>query len=680
MTLYGEPTVWLEQFPQDRPTEIHCDHLELRYTGEVIRARSWTPSWGDSLDRDLYFRIVLMNRRRGNLRPRISDPRIAVCFPGAGLSRRHSAFVNELAGIRETKAIYLGSSDSDADLIRTTLRRREERLEQELLGEESVRYSQGAVVNGSANALDPAGVFSGIDPNEWFQRLAGDLLGQAYPVLPVNTSDLRRAVTPEDPLELHRSIFDHPGADSGPLSTLGPALGISSHSSPEEFDPSGCHVFELLRQWLTQQPDPAELQAANHYLAHKVSLTHPLAQLYLLSFVNRESPSVEIKLESRDGVSTVSGKPLLTRRLTGDLIPSLRFHSEMFENGGRIGSESGVEWEDTLHHLSLLSPNLAAHSQSGDMATAEAVLAHDIDSLTQDVSRSHGLLAQLYQANGEYEFAGLAEALERLASILGVASAGYKEVYQRIRSLYPDLRSMENDVSEMRRMAEIGEILPEMLVHRSYLDGAEISPSAMPSLWVDRQGLRATLSLTGLTHPPGTDWESLTQDLDRFKSSYTAAYRDHHTRLYQALPAYRRDLEAARRNSRALTLLNTIPELLGREGPELAESLGTLDVGPACDVESDRLQLEDRPICQSCQITLEQTLPVDELRRIGSAIDSALAIQNEKLSNLLVGKIMQNAGDPRLDDFIRIVQTSDLSALSNTLNQDMVDFIRRLLA
>ena len=41
---------------------------------------------------------------------------------------------------------------------------------------------------------------------------------------------------------------------------------------------------------------------------------------------------------------------------------------------------------------------------------------------------------------------------------------------------------------------------------------------------------------------------------------------------------------------------------------------------------------------------------------------------------------MQDAGDPRLDDLIKIVQTSDLSALSNTMNRDMADFIHRILA
>ena len=47
---------------------------------------------------------------------------------------------------------------------------------------------------------------------------------------------------------------------------------------------------------------------------------------------------------------------------------------------------------------------------------------------------------------------------------------------------------------------------------------------------------------------------------------------------------------------------------------------------------------------------------------------------------MLVERILHGQADGRLDDFLKIVQASDLSALATTLNQEMLDFIRRLLA
>jgi hypothetical protein len=66
--------------------------------------------------------------------------------------------------------------------------------------------------------------------------------------------------------------------------------------------------------------------------------------------------------------------------------------------------------------------------------------------------------------------------------------------------------------------------------------------------------------------------------------------------------------------------------------------------------------------------------------RLASAIDEVLEEKNRRLSNLLVERVLEDNNDQRLNDFIAIVQASDLSALSNTLNEDLLAFIRQLLA
>jgi hypothetical protein len=56
-----------------------------------------------------------------------------------------------------------------------------------------------------------------------------------------------------------------------------------------------------------------------------------------------------------------------------------------------------------------------------------------------------------------------------------------------------------------------------------------------------------------------------------------------------------------------------------------------------------------------------------------------LGAKNRRLSSLLVERILQGHTDERLDAFLKIVQASDLSALSNTLTPELVAFIRRML-
>ena len=120
MTTYGEPRVWLDQFPLGEPQPFAVDYHGIRYPGEIIRAQSWRPPWGEPLTGDIYFRIVLLLRRPGAGAPRnfsIEDSRIAVCLPGAGLSRQRGRLTEEIATIRETQARYLTQRDSEVDLI-----------------------------------------------------------------------------------------------------------------------------------------------------------------------------------------------------------------------------------------------------------------------------------------------------------------------------------------------------------------------------------------------------------------------------------------------------------------------------------------------------------------------------------------------------------------------------------
>ena len=78
-------------------------------------------------------------------------------------------------------------------------------------------------------------------------------------------------------------------------------------------------------------------------------------------------------------------------------------------------------------------------------------------------------------------------------------------------------------------------------------------------------------------------------------------------------------------------------------------------------------------------MSLDLTIPTGDLVRLASAIDEVLEEKNRRLSNLLVERVLEDNNDQRLNDFIAIVQASDLSALSNTLNEDLLAFIRQLL-
>ena len=84
-------------------------------------------------------------------------------------------------------------------------------------------------------------------------------------------------------------------------------------------------------------------------------------------------------------------------------------------------------------------------------------------------------------------------------------------------------------------------------------------------------------------------------------------------------------------------------------------------------------------MCESCELSLENSLPEEQLARLQWSIDADLRAKTRLLSSLLLERILQGQRYERLDDFLKVVQASDLSALSNTLNPEMVGFVRRML-
>ena len=697
MTLYGEPEVWLEQFPLREPQTVSRDHLGLRYTGEVIRADRWSSSWGAPLEGDTFFRVILLRQRRAEFNPEIRDARIAVCLPGTGISRQHSRLTGELATTRETRAVYLSQRDTQADLIRRTLQRRQQELEEQLLDEESIRYSEGRILTGTDCDDSPAPFFTGLDPAAWFSRIAGWLLVRAYPTLPIDQDALPRPVTADDALGLHRAIFQQAGAPLALLEELGPGLGLSLSSNPGAYDPSQSPVFDLVRRRIASGPVPAQWQDLFGYLTQDVGLIGPLATLFLLLFLNWEKPDLELRLSPSHRLTLAGERPLPGTRLGGGLVPMLSLdqeigHREIAGWAESIGPATEPEWNDALPHLSTLSPDLAPVSLEQELQPQEQTLLRRLDALAAELAQTQELIALLERAQelrGEMGYridtavdagdtgGGFTASLGRLSQISG---RDFRSIYQSVRTVYTDYRRLEENISLLHQLSLLGRSAENILKAQEYVEGALAPPDVYPALSVDRHALREALAPANLVRARGRTWSALEQEFSRFKSSFADAYRVHHEEHHQALPAYQLDLELARRKLGAVELLNSLSELGEPAGAGLSESLSQLGDAPLnCVVTKAHLNLETLPWCASCRLTLETGLRSAELARLLPAIDGALGAKNGQLSNLLVERILHGQADGRMDDFLKIVQASDLSALATTLNHELLDFVRQLL-
>ena len=676
MTLYGEPRVWLEDFPLGRPVPFDVDHLGLNYHGEVIRAESWDPHWGEALTGDIYFRIVLLRQRRGSHRPAIQDSRIALCRPGAGLSRRRNRLSGELSTIKETMAVYLTQRDTEAGLIRSTLQRSVEELEDQLLGEESVSYSEGEIFSGTDQTLEPAAFFMGLNPIDWFNRLANSLLTRAYPSLPINEPALDRTINTDDLGRLYSSIFAQPGSSPDILDELGPALALSFSPAPEYLDLSACPVERLIRNRLSDLPSPAPYSGLHHFLAHQMGLTGPLSNLYLILYLFLEKPELQVRLSPGHELSLITGQKLPGSRLTADIIPWLAWDPRIDGWATDIGPMTEPTWNDALLYFAVISPDLTEVDAHGDFSVQEQSLLDRMDEIGRAVERAKEFLEQLDQGVESGDRASLTQPLDRLLDLSG---NGFVSVYESARNVYGDYRRLEEDLATLDRLERLAEWADEILKALEYLQQAQV-PQEMAELSIQRIALQQALTPEPLLQT-SRGWMALVSEISRFKSGYAVAYRSHHQTLHQTLPTYQHDLESAKLKLRAHALLNTLPELGEPTGSDLSARLDRVAEGPSiCLAGIATLDLETVPWCQSCRLSLDSSLPTEQLKGISSAIDSVLGEKNRQLSNLLVDRILQGNTDERFDQFLTMVQASDLSALSNTLNEELVAFIRRLLA
>jgi len=89
--------------------------------------------------------------------------------------------------------------------------------------------------------------------------------------------------------------------------------------------------------------------------------------------------------------------------------------------------------------------------------------------------------------------------------------------------------------------------------------------------------------------------------------------------------------------------------------------------------------LEESPLCPACGLGLLSQPPQREADDLLKKLERALREQHRRLSTEAIHLILSRRGEARVDQFIKVIQTSDPSPLVNVLDEALVDFLRHLL-
>ncbi len=269
------------------------------------------------------------------------------------------------------------------------------------------------------------------------------------------------------------------------------------------------------------------------------------------------------------------------------------------------------------------------------------------------------------------------DGLGRLARV--VRTKGHLDYYDAAQRECASPQALAEDITLCRRLSSLSEVTPEVLAVKSYLDRVTLRENE-GELAMDRVSLHEQLKLENLLANPHV-WPSVEALFDWFKSRYRAVYLAHHQDYYRETSSHRLSLENAKPGLEALRRLNSITELGAPLGQELAgEYKYLLSKTRPCPEKGSEVLPELEPVCSTCSLSLTDEPPRDEMERFLAGLRRALEQQHRRLSAQAIRQILAQSEDSRIDQFIKVIQTSDLSSLANVMDDELVEFLCYLLA
>jgi hypothetical protein len=262
-----------------------------------------------------------------------------------------------------------------------------------------------------------------------------------------------------------------------------------------------------------------------------------------------------------------------------------------------------------------------------------------------------------------------AEAIERLRRI----AAG-----EEPEQIAPSPAALAEDVAFIRCLTERPDEALELATMRRYVEAAHPG-RATGELASDCALTREQLSFIAVLDQPH-QLDHMRATFEMFRARYAKAYLAHHSVHWEATVRLREALDGAAPHARALERLNTLRALgrpLGRPALEAYHALSSRRA--SCDEPRLEEALLRAPACPACGLSLDEAARGREVEEALRRLHDALARQQARLASEAVRRILARGG-ARLEQFLQVVQASDLTGLAQVLDDELLAFLAELLA
>ncbi len=228
-------------------------------------------------------------------------------------------------------------------------------------------------------------------------------------------------------------------------------------------------------------------------------------------------------------------------------------------------------------------------------------------------------------------------------------------------------------------LAQAEQIRAQVRSMETYPEGA-LPKKTDEEIYLDRLSIQEQLSAGTIAETP-TLWPSVKALFDLFKEKYARAYVRHHRAYRSEVTALERQLAGAEGNAKVLRLLDGISELGDPVGGAALVAYERLAASVrACSRSEQELSdLGEAPSCPTCRVPLDATPPTAEVETVLAGLTSALAQQQRRLSAEAVRQVLAEQREANIDQFLKVLQAADASALAQVLDEELAGFLKKLL-
>jgi hypothetical protein len=667
--------------PISRSFEVH----NLQYSGEIILATRWQTDWGMPLVMDdQHYRIVIMiaDVAQRVKSEELQDPRIAVIYPGLfGDDSMHAA--REYLAWSRMNEDYKNRTGKEAETIQGWLATQKSTYINNLLQTQLGLYRNGTVVTRDNLGIATREIFGKVGFEGQASLLVEKILSACYTQSLFDWSLLRSTLTASEAGKLFEGYFGKTPAPAQITATknYGLGLGLSTLDQPGLFAPQqGAMALEKIAELLSaERGGEIKVYKILETLSRPpYGLPYLVIQLYLLVFIRRGNPRVDLTLKFNHKVRTRDNRPLPQNHINAAIITEIQWKPDLWSSMDALVPAVGPHWNDVVPYGRLIVDDLRATANQAEIEAESQRLLEMLERVNNEVSQHQRSLQVLQRTLGvdlsqqdQKGFSDLKTLFEEQVS--------YEAFYEKAIELFQSPDTLKDSMQIYGRLKELSGSVAQIGETLRYLNQTRLKDSNR-ELIAQRLTLLAQIDLNSLAAQPHL-WSSIWATFEDFKRRYRNEYQKFHRDTNEALSKIQQSLANAPNHLRALKLLNGITEL----GPAIGENLEDRYTELCQDIEpctvGDYLQVtvDASPVCAICQREMTYSAPTQAIEQFNRDLNQALLDQQHRLASETIRRVLERGQGDALGQFLQVIQAANLTALVNVLDANIVKIIRDLL-